>query len=92
MYYYYVGSNNLYQEMTNEAVQDFKTDSIMTKIAKTESKLIYRSPKEVLQDRIKKEYGRAKWEFLQKFAYRKHLKLTTELKTNHYNFFKIVKF
>lgn len=61
MYYYYVGSNNLYQEMTNEAVQDFKTDSIMTKIAKTESKLIYRSPKEVLQDRIKKEYGRAKW-------------------------------
>ena len=60
MYYYYVGSNNLFQEMTTEAVQEFKLDAFMTKFAKSKSNHIYRSPQEQLQDKIKKEYGRGK--------------------------------
>ena len=41
MYYYFVGSRNLYNEMTAEAIQDFRKNSEIAKITKNERKSIY---------------------------------------------------
>lgn len=58
MYYYYVGSRNNYQEMTTEAVESYKNDLVQTKIAKDESKILFKGEKEMMKNRIMKRYGR----------------------------------
>ena len=45
MYDFDVRVRNLYQEMTGEAVHEYKRDLVMTKVAKNERKFIYRGEK-----------------------------------------------
>ena len=44
--------------MTVEAVQEYKKDTVMTQVAKDERKLLYRGEKQLLNDKIKRKYGR----------------------------------
>lgn len=48
MYDFDVRVRNLYQEMTGEAVQEYKRDLVMTKVAKNERKFIYRDEKQLV--------------------------------------------
>ena len=64
MYYYFVGSRNLFSEMTDEAVQEFKDDQIsanVVKNAESERKFIYKDAKSALREKLK-HYGRGKVE------------------------------
>ena len=60
LYYYYVGSRNLYQEMTEESVQEFKAEnSSMNSNAKNERNNMFKGPAQQTRDKIKKRYGKS---------------------------------
>ena len=44
--------------MRDEAIQEYKQDDLITKLAKNERKFMYRGPDDQVRDKIKSLYGR----------------------------------
>ena len=60
LYYYYVGSRNLYQELSEESVQEFKLDnSSQNNMFKQEKSGMFKMPAQKTRDKIKKRYGKS---------------------------------
>lgn len=58
MYYYFVGSRNLFSEMTDEAVEEFISDQQNSNVSKN-AKFVYKDAKSVKREKLK-HYGREK--------------------------------
>ena len=52
MYQYYVSNCILYSGMQEEAIQEYKNDDVMVKMAKNARKLLYRRPEELIRDKV----------------------------------------